>query len=265
MYKFFEDIGRYIEAENKAEGITTPHDISKECDSFSKVGYKLENISIAKEICEKFVKRYISLNPSMKMSTSDPNYKNEWAFFNYWLNYEFNKNTFNKHIYVKDFYNDMENYVNVKLNYAVLTNDEIFDINKGELDKMHILFNLYSNYYKIYSNDEIICSQKPICLDYSKKCVQEYKNGIIKCPEIKSDFCNAIEEFENKYETLKKSTKSKDYFNPNELISLPSYQEAFNEYQSELNKRIAIVTISIICSIFGIILILFYLYKVQRN
>ncbi|VUZ93027.1 PIR protein [Plasmodium vivax] len=261
-YKFFEQIERYIKAEKDAENAVVPPDISKECISFSKVLYKSEYPSIAKQICEKFAKRYISLYPSLDMSTSDPNYIKDWAFLNYWLNCELNKSVLYKNTYVKEFYHGMEGYVQDKLNYLLLTNDEIFDINKDELDKIHILFNLYTDYHKIYSNDKLICAQKSICLDYSKKCVEEYKKGIIKCEKNESDFCKAIRVFEKEYERLIQNNKKMGDFNTKDLITLPSYEVALKEYQSELYRRkISIAIISIICSIFGIILILFYLYK----
>ncbi|CAI7724304.1 PIR protein [Plasmodium vivax] len=262
-YKFFEQIERYIKAEKDAENTVVPPDISKECISFSEVIYQSTNPSIAKEICEMFVKRYISLNPSMILSRSNTHYIEDCAFLNYWLNYELNKSAFYKNISVKIFYQGMEGYVQDKLNYLLLTNDEIFDINKDELDKIHILFNLYTDYHKIYSKGELICAPKNICLDFSNKCVQEYKKGIIKCQNKESDFCKAIAKFKSTYGTLKENNKSNNHFNSKELIPLPSYEQTSEEFLSLFNRRknIAIATISIICSIFGTILILFYLYK----
>ncbi|CAI7724323.1 hypothetical protein PVPAM_000044800 [Plasmodium vivax] len=261
IYEFFKEIDKYIEAENSADSTTPPPKTSSECNYFSTLGYNSENPSLAKEICEKFVKRYKTLNPTLIVSREDLNYKNNWAFLNYWLNYELNKSTFNKNTCVKNFYNYMENYIFDILEYGFFISDEIFDINKDELDKLHILFNLYSNYHQIINEANIACNTKDTCLDYSKKCVLEYKKGIIQCPNNISDFCKVIEQFKIKYDGLKSKPKSSRHFSTSELISLPSHEEALNEYPSELNKKITIVTISILCSIFGIILILFYLYK----
>ncbi|KMZ96073.1 hypothetical protein PVNG_06434 [Plasmodium vivax North Korean] len=199
------------------------------------------------------------------MTKEYTHYINDWTFLNYWLNYELNKSPFYKNIFVNEFYNNMENYILHILGYVFFINDEIYDINKDELDKIHILFNLYSNYYGIINEGNIVCKTKDICLDFSNKCAEEYKKGIIKCENIDSDFCRNIDQFKRKYVSLKESDKSKDDFNSNELIPLPTYDQALQEYHSELNRKITIVTISILCSIFGIILILFYLYKVQIN
>ncbi|KNA01555.1 hypothetical protein PVNG_05001 [Plasmodium vivax North Korean] len=263
-YKFFENIDRYIKAENNAESTRTPQEISTECDSFSKVLYKSEYPSIAKQICEKFAKRYISLYPSLDRSTSDPNYIKDWAFLNYWLNCELNKSVLYKNTYVKEFYHGMEGYVQEKLKYGFLTDIEIFDINEDKLDDIHLLFNLYSNFHRIINEDKIVCKNENICLDYYSKCVQEYKRGIIKCRKEDSDFCKVIGAFRKKYDALKSKTISSSHFSTSELKSLPSHEEALDEYNNELYRRkITIATISIICSIFGISLILFSLYKVQ--
>ncbi|KMZ76784.1 hypothetical protein PVIIG_05385 [Plasmodium vivax India VII] len=230
----------------------------------SKAFYK--NSEVAKSLCEDFLKLYISLKDSVSKPNNNPNYLSAVGFLNYWLNAELKKKMFNENIIVNDFYDVLEPYALSigSINFSSI--DEISVIKNDELNNMNILYNIYSNYYNVYNESDIVCNTKATCIDYSKKCVQDYKKLIIKCPQIQSDFCKAIDKFKNKYESLNKSTKSNGDFHSKDLISLPSYQEALEEYQSQLyRKKITIATISIICSIFGIILILFYLYKVQIN
>ncbi|KMZ77229.1 hypothetical protein PVIIG_06315 [Plasmodium vivax India VII] len=200
------------------------------------------------------------------MTQRDHEYIYHWASLNYWLNAELNKSTFYKNICVKEFYNNMESYVQDILKYGVLMDDEIFDINKDELDKIHILFNIYSNYQGIINNGEIVCKNENICLDYYRKCFQEYKNGIIMCPKYDTDFCKELEKFQEKYEKIKNPEPRTNIYDYNIIKPLPSHKEALQEYLSELKrKKITIATLSVICSMFGIILILFCLYKVQIN
>ncbi|KMZ76631.1 hypothetical protein PVIIG_06428 [Plasmodium vivax India VII] len=264
IYKFFDDIKEYIDAVKNSENTEAPQEISHECTLMSTSFYK-NNPEVAKSICVQFLKLYKSLYNFKSKDISDPTYLSAVHFLNYWLNAELKKKMFNKNVCVKDFYDHMETYAQFIDNIHIYSYDEICVIKNDELDNMNILYNLYSNYYNVFNGSNIVCATKESCLEYSKQCFQEYKKGIIKCENNDSDFCKAIKEFENKYDSLKRGNKTNNGFNSKELMPLPSYEQAFEEYQSELNRRITIVTISIICSIFGIIIILFYLYKVQRN
>ncbi|CAI7719367.1 PIR protein [Plasmodium vivax] len=261
-YNFYDNIETYLNAIKSSENGDTQQKVSTECSSMSTAFYNRKNPKVAKSICEKFLKLYISLNEPLSKGKNDATYLSAVNFLNYWLNAELKKKLFKENIDVNDFYDNLETYAQSIDAISFLNIKEICVIKNDELNNMNILYNIYSNYYNVYNESDIVCNTKATCIDYSKKCVQDYKKLIIKCPQIQSDFCKAIDMFKNKYESLNKSTKSNGDFHSKDLISLPSYQEALEEYQSQLyRKKITIATISIICSIFGIILILFYLYK----
>ncbi|VUZ99496.1 PIR protein [Plasmodium vivax] len=261
-YSFFKNIMVYLDAVKGSENNETPQEVTKECTSMSSNHYKNKNPKIAKSICEQFLKLYKLLNNSVSKPKGDPTYVSVVNFLNYWLNTELKKKMYNENICVKDFCDNLETYSYGIVDIKMHSNDEIYVIKNDDLENMNILYNLYSNYYNVYNGSNIVCTAKDTCLEYSKKCFEEYKKGIIKCEKSESDFCKAIRVFESEYKSLKQQNKSNDDFNSKDLITLPSYEEAFNEYLSELKRRnITIATISIICSIFGIILILFSLYK----
>ncbi|KMZ77409.1 hypothetical protein PVIIG_05631 [Plasmodium vivax India VII] len=265
-YNFYNNIETYLNAIKSSENGDTQQKVSTECSSMSTAFYNRKNPKVAKSICEKFLKLCISLNEPLSKDKNDATYLSAVNFLNYWLNAELKKKLFKENIYVNDFYDNLETYAQSIDTISFLNIKEICVIKNDELDNMNILYNIYNNYYNVYNESDIVCSSKATCLDYSNKCVQEYKKGIIKCKTNDSEFCKAIKEFQNKYDILIGDKKTKNGFSTSELKSLPSHAEVLQEYGSELNRRkITIVTISIMCAIFGIILILFYLYKVQRN
>ncbi|KMZ89353.1 hypothetical protein PVBG_06189 [Plasmodium vivax Brazil I] len=228
--------------------------------------YKNKNPKVAISICEQFMKLYKSLHDSKGKPKGDLTSVSVVNFINYWLNTELKKKMYNEKVCVNDFCDNLETYAQGIVDIKMHSNDEIYVIKNDDLDNMNILYNLYTNYYNVFNGSNIVCTTKDTCLEYSRQCVQEYKKGIIKCKTNDSEFCKAIKEFQNKYDILIGDNKTKNGFSTSELKSLPSHAEVLQEYGSELNRRkITIVTISIMCAIFGIILILFYLYKVQRN
>ncbi|CAG9479383.1 unnamed protein product [Plasmodium vivax] len=243
-YSFFENIEVYLNAVKSSGNTPTPKEVSKECTSMSDIFYKNNNPEVAKSICEQFLKLYKSLIDTLSPSRdkTGPSDLRFMDFLNYWLNAELKKKMYNKNICVRHFYDDLDNYAYDAINYSLYNYDKIYVIKNDDLENMNILYNLYSNFYIVYDGSKIVCDRKDTCLEYSKKCVQEYKKGIIKCKEKGSVFCQAIEKFNGKYESLQSSSKSKGDFNSKDLISLPSYEQAFEEYQSELNKRITIFT-----------------------
>ncbi|KMZ90592.1 hypothetical protein PVMG_05739 [Plasmodium vivax Mauritania I] len=266
LYKFFENIKEYLDAVKSSEKDNTQHEVSTECTKMSTAFYGKKKPEVAKSICEIFLKLYKSLNNFVSKDKTDLNYLSATCFLNYWLNAELKKKLFNENVSVQDFYDDLENYALLMNTINFRTIDEIYIIKNDDLENMNILYNLYTNYYNVFNGRNIVCTTKDTCLEYSRQCVQEYKKGIIKCKTNDSEFCKAIKEFQNKYDILIGDNKTKNGFSTSELKSLPSHAEVLQEYGSELNRRkITIVTISILCSIFGIILILFYLYKVQIN
>ncbi|SCA60798.1 Plasmodium variant antigen protein Cir/Yir/Bir, putative [Plasmodium vivax] len=242
MFKFFENIDRYINAVKSPENASTQQEVSRECTLMSNYFYRNKNPGVAKSICEQFLKLYISLNEYVSKIKTDPTYLSAVHFLNYWLNAELKKKLFKENIDVNDFYDNLETYAQSIDAISFLNIKEICVIKNDELDNMNILYNLYSNYYNVFNGSNIVCATKESCLEYSKQCFQEYKKGIIKCENNDSDFCKAIKEFENKYDSLKRGNKTNNGFNSKELMPLPSYEQAFEEYQSELNRRITIFT-----------------------
>ncbi|CAG9485762.1 unnamed protein product [Plasmodium vivax] len=257
-YDFFEKVDIYIKYADEIKTSTTGSDVSEDCTSLLRGRYTSGNRLVTRNICEEFLKLYKFLKTHQ---LDQQNYK---RFLNYWLNFRLSEGKHNENICVKQFYDDMESYCVKTFEFVVLL-DVIYDLDKGELDKMNILYNLYYNYYKIFKDDNIVCDGKSTCSQYTKNCLKYYGDGIIKCPNRETDnFCRELDDFRDKYEQLRKRTDiSKNGYKPSDMESLPTRDQAIYLRGSALQnlKNIVIWALYIMGPTVGISLIFLYFYK----
>ncbi|VUZ99365.1 PIR protein [Plasmodium vivax] len=126
---------------------------------------------------------------------------------------------------------------------------------------MSILNNLYKNYGKIFNEkSNVVCGSKENCLEYSKKCYNEYKKGLIRCFNKQGKWCEKLIEFNNMYKSKNKSASLLGVFSYNNLIELPRHEDVQYELYGGLKswKNLTILTFSILGSTIGLI---FYFYK----
>ncbi|KMZ88665.1 hypothetical protein PVBG_06095 [Plasmodium vivax Brazil I] len=210
---------------------------------------KGSNTVIGKKICEQFIKLF-KLLPNAK-DKKDPNYKRDWNFLNFWLNFKLGKSNLNRTICPNDFYDGMESHCTetLSLNYS---SNLIYSINHEDLNRMEVLYTLHENYSKL---DNILnkgTSQEPESLmEPSRICSYTYNSASYMCYDNKNKFCQILENFKRKYEELFKTAESKG----------DGYAKIFKKLTDYDN--INIISTTVIGSAVGLIPLLGILYKVS--
>ncbi|CAI7724129.1 PIR protein [Plasmodium vivax] len=208
LYDFFEKIDRYIADGKSIEDIIDMDQSPTYCYSFTEIwGERSGNKEIAKNICYRFVSLYKYL------ISEEHNYKKDFAFLNYWVNWKIQKGEFKEDTSVSDFYGHIDSHVLSEFGYYI-AEGLIYDIDKDELNKMNNLFNLYEKYSKlnyIIDNDEGLDKQS--LLSVSTECCIDYIKASNICnPDnnnINSKFCEKLKNFESEYEKLYKKDGAK--------------------------------------------------------
>ncbi|CAI7721689.1 hypothetical protein PVPAM_110059200 [Plasmodium vivax] len=249
-YDFFDNIVDYIEKEDKAKNACASDKSCSCCVSYSFMfKYMFENAEEAKSICEQFVKLFGLLTFLSEKKYDKLNYKKEGAFLNYWTNMQISNNMNNKYTCVKAFYDDMENPC-----MEIFPVDSLsafsYDIDKDDINNLNILYDLYKKYNKIYS---IITNPlgkpeelKPYCCE---NCFDGYKLIRSKCIGLQNKFCDQLNNFKQKYESLYPIVEG----NGNEFL------EHFKRLPDDNN--ISIITTSVLGSAVGLTSLYFLLHK----
>ncbi|KMZ95159.1 hypothetical protein PVMG_05077 [Plasmodium vivax Mauritania I] len=210
----------------------------------------------AKIICEQFLKLYVSLTDLKTKPKSDTNYKKSNGFLNYWVNFKLIKSIKKEDYTVHDVYDHLESQVFNIDGYDIHLN-LICDIDKDELHKMNILYNLFENYGKLnaikYDNvDEakqaLYLHSTACCTDYNKAKYICNGNNKVNNPK----FCDKLETFESQYEQLYSEVLQKGSQFSDNLIKL---SECPN------NK---IITTAVTGTVVGLIPLFGVLYKVSE-
>ncbi|VVA00108.1 PIR protein [Plasmodium vivax] len=253
-YLFFDDIVNYISKAQNAEKTGAELKESTGCKSFYETwGSRLKNRESAKTLCGQFLKLCDSLPYLKKPSQEEHNYKKECSFLNYWVNFHIGKSINFESSCVKTIYDALESAVFNDLQYQLPT-EPIYDVEKDELDKMNILYNLYENYNKLnaidYKNEvqdkkQLLTHSTASCADYIK--VSYICNGDNEKNNPK--FCDKLNTFKSKHDALYKDVVAKG--------------SDFSDYFIELSKcpNTKIITTAVTGSIVGLIPLLGVLYK----
>ncbi|KMZ95499.1 hypothetical protein PVMG_05806 [Plasmodium vivax Mauritania I] len=169
-----------------------------------------KNKITAKRICNEFVKLYVSLTDLRNYTNDDINYVKCSEFLNYWVNFKLSKSMKNEDYTVRHVYNAIETHIMYSDVYDKYINF-ICDINKDELHKMNILYNLYEKYTDIdviLDNSTNKDKELLLLLSLSTACCQDYLEANYMCNGVNDDnsnhsqFCLQLEKFKTKYERL---------------------------------------------------------------
>ncbi|KMZ95043.1 hypothetical protein PVMG_06025 [Plasmodium vivax Mauritania I] len=250
-YDFFDNILKYVNVAEKLEGDASIELQYKDCNGFSSQ-YIKENIEKGEKICDKYLKLYNSLINDISNPQSDPNYEKKLKFLNYWLNSKLTESGINKITCVNEFASDIEDYIWQYLpkNYTKVFT---YNIKDEDLNQMNVLYNLYKKYSKMHSElEKQSCTPKDLELDCSNECFHEYKLHRSRCIGVQNKFCDELDVFKRKYETLyeKVEAKGKHYF------------EFFKRLPENENSNI--ISISLLGSGLGIGSLFGLLYKVKE-
>ncbi|KMZ89661.1 hypothetical protein PVMG_06242 [Plasmodium vivax Mauritania I] len=175
--------------------------------------YTSNHIQAGKHICELFVKLYkllINVN-----NASYDQYKKEWHFLNYWLNFNISKNKLNAITCAKKFSEGLNNHCMHTLGFD-FPPGSIYNIKEEDLEKMSLLYGLYENYRKLNNILNSIEQHSPnLLLEPSTKCCSDYIKADYFCKGENSKFCTQLGKFKKMYEELytKLNGKSDEYSN----------------------------------------------------
>ncbi|KMZ92301.1 hypothetical protein PVMG_03656 [Plasmodium vivax Mauritania I] len=209
---------------------------------------------MAKNMCKIFISIYKKLKGEIENYKADSNYKKDFAFLNYWVNWKIQENGFNEYEAAQNFNDYLEVYELLETNFDT-TNLLIYDINKDELYKMNILYNLYEKYTKLNSIISNVSNQdKQELLTLSTQCCTDYNEANYICNSgnnNNSEFCKKLKKFQTKYEELNNKVEKEK----------SEYSDYFKSLSKCPNNKI--ITTSVTGSIIGLIPLLGVLYKVK--
>ncbi|KNA00991.1 hypothetical protein PVNG_03098 [Plasmodium vivax North Korean] len=211
---------------------------------------------MAKNICNIFISIYNKLKSGSKNYRQGSNYKKDFTFLNYWVNWYIH-GKINQNNVLSDFYNSIDSQNLLEDTYDV-SNNPIYDIEKNDLYKLNILYSLYENYSKL--NDIIknkFEANKHSLSTLSTACCPDYIKASYMCNNDNKDnnpiFCEKLNIFKSKYEEeiyKKVNQKGSDF--SNHFVKL---EECSNT---------KIITTAVTGSIVGLIPLLGVLYKVNE-
>ncbi|KMZ98954.1 hypothetical protein PVNG_05666 [Plasmodium vivax North Korean] len=256
QYKFFEEISRYIKEGKSIEHTILIDESIEGCNSFSVTwGKKLGNITLAKNICSIFISIYKKLKNENTDYINDSNYKNDFAFLNYWVNWKI-QGEFYQNKPLSEFYDYIEGQGLIDINLDI-DNPLIYDIEKNDLYKMKILYSLYENYSKL--NDIIenkFDEYKQSLSTLSTACCPEYNKASYICNDDNKEknpkFCEKLRTFNSKYDILYQKVFAKG----------PPFSENFIKLSECHNNKI--ITSAVTGTVVGLIPLLGVLYKVSE-
>ncbi|KMZ88736.1 hypothetical protein PVBG_05682 [Plasmodium vivax Brazil I] len=249
-------IENYINKANNAQQNDESMQSPINCDGFyyTMQSY-FDNKQIAVSVCKEILKLYKSLNTNNKKLTKCNEYKKDCGFFNYWVNLRISKSIINGSQCVNYIYNGIDSQF-MQSNFFYSNSDNIYDIDKNELDKMNILYRLYENYSELKTIINATRQQdKRSLLPFSTECCTDYIQAKYICNDDdnnESTFCQKLKSFESEYEKLyQEFDRKRSEFSDN-LIKL---SECPN------NK---IITTAVTGTVVGLIPLFGVLYKVSN-
>ncbi|KNA01628.1 hypothetical protein PVNG_05788 [Plasmodium vivax North Korean] len=257
-YEFFEKIEEFIKKAKSAESTTSLSEDENGCNSFMQSSERyITDKETARTICKQFIELYESLTDLKSKKENDHNYIKCSKFLNYWVNFKLSENMKNDDDSVRDVYNAIESQITGSDGHDIFL-CFIYDINKDDLYRMNILYNLYDKYIKLKNIIEDTSEpNKQSLLNLSTACCPHYiKAGYICNPgnnnNNSSKFCKELNTFKSKYDDIYQKIVQKGADYSNNFIKL---EECSNP---------KIITTAVTGSIIGLIPLLGVLYKVSE-
>ncbi|KMZ83459.1 hypothetical protein PVBG_05576 [Plasmodium vivax Brazil I] len=256
LFKYFHRY-EYVKKAKSAETAAASSNAENKCKSFMVThGSHFTAEETAKTICEQYINLYNSLNGIECNLNSNPKNNKCSKFLKYWINFKLMKSMKNEDKCVSTIYNALESQITGSGGFNI---DLVFeeDINKDDLNKMNILYNLYEKYTDLYNIlSDISSVNKQSLLSLSNECCTHYIEARYICHPSKnnndSQFCRELNIFEPKYKELYTNV---DKLEPEVSVNFIRLSECRN------NK---IVANALIGSTVGIIPLLGILYKVSE-
>ncbi|VUZ99360.1 PIR protein [Plasmodium vivax] len=255
---FFNYIDKYIENTEKIEKDHTAADNNEFCDK-SLSDDTLRRIENVVTICKQFVALYnkhISLKNNL---ITMPSYNSDCEYMNYWLNTKLNNN--NNSITVNKFYAKLKT-ISGDFDKKGSLNGKIYDIDKGELEHLNVLYNLRQKYSKIYtwvtSRER---ENKPNCTKNADDLFNDYMFAINDCSSNESTFCKLLCNLREEY-----NIAFKTYDKNNECNAKKTKLQTYDEiYPSVISSSIKIdrntMSIPLLGPIIALVFILTFFYR----
>ncbi|SBT55170.1 PIR Superfamily Protein [Plasmodium ovale wallikeri] len=156
--------------------------------------------------------------------------------------------------------NDMDfAYLNYWLNDQLRNTTIIHNTTDEDFNNMNLLNELRIKYGEIFANTTTIMGGIIPCIEYFEKCINIYKECIIKCPHDNTSFCNALKNFKEEYDKKIFGLYGISENCPDKkLLKLPTYKDV------SLGDNITVVG-SILGPCFGTLFTLIFLYKIHAK
>ncbi|CAI7722596.1 Plasmodium vivax Vir protein, putative [Plasmodium vivax] len=261
-YEFFENMDKYsmykavIAVRNEtALDESTVNKTITDCDS--------NNFSDAqKKTCKNFNK-LTSLLCSIKSSSGSNGLLNnsDYYYLKLWFNLELIRQGAKGNGHLDEFSFSTYKEIDGCFNEAPLKRN-FEDIDGDLLKKMKLLDNLYKNYFEIYdvfnSTDK---KEVQDCLQYSRKCIEDYKKARQLCSDSSDYFYKALMRFKKTYKKFYFDAIWKDSSNATYVLKIPGDYEIGNlEFYSMEDETFTFILISLFSSVFAVVVILIYIY-----
>ncbi|KMZ83384.1 hypothetical protein PVBG_05931 [Plasmodium vivax Brazil I] len=193
-YIFYDYIDEYKKYENFCNNDGKCDKYRNKCD-FSG-SYDEGNEVALREICVKF-KYLIDSILNISSLERDNNKKAHLAFLNYWLNHQIYKKEAN--ICPKQFYQKMR-AVDIRNRSFPISKEEIYYIDEEDITNMYMLFHLYVKYNDIKKLLEGSDTDESFVMQIARNCVSKYKELKISCKTKRTEVCNTLKTFKDKFE-----------------------------------------------------------------
>ncbi|CAI7722604.1 Plasmodium vivax Vir protein, putative [Plasmodium vivax] len=258
-YLFFNDIESYIEKTEEVENENTADANNEFCDK-SISDDTLRSIANVVSICKQFVALYNKHSSVKNNNRGSPSYKKDCEYMNYWLNAKLNKNN-NNHISAKTFYTKLRT-INTKFDAKDSLNDKIHDIDKNELKKLNLLYNLRHKYGKIYNwMTSQTRGSNDICSKNADDLFKDYMEVVNDCSSYESTFCKLLCNLREEY-----NMAFKTYDENNECNAMETKLQTYDEIHlsaSTSSSKIDSNTMSIplLGPTIGLVFILTFFYR----
>ncbi|SBS81969.1 PIR Superfamily Protein [Plasmodium ovale curtisi] len=252
IYSFFNDYKKYKNYETAMKQAFSQNKHETECDSFLTY-IQISDSESAKNICVKF--KYLhNFIISRKKEPEDTKLNDmDFAYLNYWLNGELRNTTISHNITVHEFRETMSDHEEGFVYEAF--NRNIYDIKDEDFNNMNLLNELQIKYGELFANPTTIMEGIIPCIEYFEKCINIYKECIIKCPHDDTSFCKALKNFKEEYnKNILGLGGISEKCPDKELLKLPTYKDL------SLGDNVTVVG-SILGPCFGTLFTLIFLYK----
>ncbi|VUZ93033.1 PIR protein [Plasmodium vivax] len=193
-YIFYDYIDEYKKYENFCSNDGKCDKYRNKCD-FSG-SYDEGNEVALSNICVKFkylIDNILNIPPSKR----DNKKMAHLAFLNYWLNNQIYKNEAN--ICPKQFYQKMRAKDFYNRSFPILK-EEIYYIDEEDIANMNKLFHLYVEYNEIKNLLEFSDTVESFVMQIARHCVSKYKELEVSCGKTRTDVCNTLKTFKEKFE-----------------------------------------------------------------